>query len=83
MSSTPPAVECSIGVFHAPAVVADFPPTASRFYQRTHRVRLKNLNTDDKKSSHKIRHIKIPIEHIFLYRQIPLTLLNGYLSFSM
>ena len=46
-------------------------------------VRLKNLNTDDKKSSHKIRHIKIPIEHIFLYRQIPLTLLNGYLSFSM
>ena len=42
---------------------ADFPPTASRFYQRTHRVRLKNLGTTDKKSSRKIKYKKIPRVH--------------------
>ena len=54
---------CTLGVFHALAFAADFPPVAPEFYQRTHRVRLKNLGTTDKKSSHKIRHRKIPREH--------------------
>ena len=40
--------------------MADFPPVAPEFHQRTHRVRLKNLGTTDKKSSHKIKHKKIP-----------------------
>ena len=55
--------KCPIGVFHAPAFVADFPPIALEFHHRTHRVRLRNLGTTDKKSSHKIRHRKIPREH--------------------
>ena len=54
---------CPLGVFHAPAFAADFPPVAPEFYQRTHRVRLKNLGTTDKKSSRKIRYRKIPREH--------------------
>ena len=41
------------------AFTADFPSVAPEFYQRTHRVRLKNLGTTDKKSSHKIKHKKI------------------------
>ena len=45
------------------AFVADFPPAAPKFHQRTHRVRLRNLGTTDKKSSHKIRHRKIPSVH--------------------
>jgi len=43
--------------------VADFPPAAPRFHQRTHRVRLKKLGTTDKKSSHKIKNKKIPRVH--------------------
>ena len=43
--------------------VADFPPTAPEFHQRTHRVRLKNLDITDKKSSHKIKRKKIPRVH--------------------
>ena len=39
-----------------PAFVADFLPVAPEFHQRTHRVRLRNLGTTDKKSSHKIKH---------------------------
>ena len=31
------------------AFTADFPPTAPKFHQRTHRVRLRNLGTTDKK----------------------------------
>ena len=54
---------CSLGVFPAPAFVADFPPVAPEFHQYTHRVHLRNLGTTDKKSSHKIRHRKIPREH--------------------
>ena len=54
---------CPLGVFPAPAFVADFPPVAPEFHHRTHRVRLRNLGTTDKKSSHKIRHRKIPREH--------------------
>ena len=54
---------CSLGVFPAPAFVADFPPVAPEFHQCTHRVHLRNLGTTDKKSSHKIRHRKIPREH--------------------
>ena len=35
--------------------VADFVPVTPEFHQRTQRVRLKNLDTTDKKSSHKIK----------------------------
>ena len=55
--------KCSLGVFPAPAFVADFPPVAPEFHQCTHRVHLRNLGTTDKKSSHKIRHRKIPRKH--------------------
>ena len=55
--------KCSLGVFPAPAFVADFPPAAPEFHQCTHRVHLRNLGTTDKKSSHKIRHRKIQGEH--------------------
>lgn len=40
---------CTLGVFLALAFVADFPPVAPEFHQRTHRVRLRNLGTTDKK----------------------------------
>ena len=46
------------------AFAADFPPVAPEFHQRTHRVRLRNLGTTDKKSSHKIKHRKIPRVHV-------------------
>lgn len=46
------------------AFTADFPPAAFKFYQRTHRVRLKNLGTTDKKSSRKIKYKKIPRAHM-------------------
>ena len=45
--------------------MADFSPDAPEFYQRTHRVRLKNLGTTDKKSSRKIKYKKIPRVIIF------------------
>ena len=61
--------KCPLGVFHAPAFVADFPPIALEFHHRTHRVRLRNLGTTDKKSSHKIRYRKIPREHIIYFRR--------------
>ena len=32
-------------------------------YHRTHRVRLRNLGTTDKKSSHKVKYKKIPRVH--------------------
>jgi hypothetical protein len=60
---------CPLRVFHAPAFAADFPPVAPEFHQRTHRVRLRNLGTTDKKSSHKIRYRKIPREHIIYFRR--------------
>ena len=59
-------VVCALGVFLASAFVADFPPAAPRFHQCTHRVRLKNLDTTDKKSSHKIKHKKIPRVHQYI-----------------
>mgnify|MGYP004682474827 CR=1 FL=1 len=46
------------------AFAADFPPAAPEFHQRTHRVRLRNLGTPDKKSSHKIKHRKTPRVHL-------------------
>ena len=46
------------------AFTADFPPAAPKFHQRTHRVRLKNLGTTDKKSSRKIKYKKIPGVHL-------------------
>ena len=55
--------KCTLGVFPALAFVADFLPAAPEFHQRTHRVRLRNLGTTDKKSSHKIKHKKIPGIH--------------------
>ncbi len=48
----------------APAFAADFPPDAPKFNQRTLHVRLINLCTSDKKSSHKIRHSEIPRVHL-------------------
>ena len=45
------------------AFTADFPPAALKFYQRTHRVRLRNLGTTDKKSSRKIKRRKTPRVH--------------------
>jgi len=51
--------------------VADFPPVAPEFHQRTHRVRLKNLGTTDKKSSHKIKHKKIAGVHLLCTQKIP------------
>ena len=47
----------------ARAFVADFPPAAPEFHHRTHRVRLRNLGTTDKKSPRKIRYRKTPREH--------------------
>ena len=51
----------------APAFAADFPPDAPKFNQRTLHVRLINLCTSDKKSSHKIRHSEIPRVHFIAY----------------
>ena len=45
--------------------VADFVPVTPEFHQRTQRVRLKNLDTTDKKSSHKIKYKKIPRVHLY------------------
>ena len=56
--------KCPLGVFHAPAFVADFPPIALEFHHRTHCVRLRNLGTIDKKSSRKIKYKKIPRVHL-------------------
>ena len=56
-------IQCTLGIFPAPAFAADFPPVAPEFYQRTHRVRLKNLGTTDKKSSRKIKYKKTPRVH--------------------
>ena len=50
--------------------MADFSPDAPEFYQRTHRVRLKNSGTSDKKSSHKIKYKKIPRVHVNCYNTI-------------
>ena len=50
-------------LFRVPAFAADFPPAAPEFHQRTHRVRLRNLGTTDKKSPRKIRYRKTPREH--------------------
>ena len=55
---------CTLGVFPALAFAADFPPVAPEFHQRTHRVRLRNLGTTDKKSSRKIKYKKISRVHI-------------------
>ena len=57
----------------APAFAADFPPDAPKFNQRTLHVRLINLCTSDKKSSHKIRHSKIPRVH-YIYFISPVSL---------
>jgi molybdate transport system substrate-binding protein len=56
-------VECTLGISLAPAFVADFPSYAHKFNQRTFHVRLINLCTSDKKSSHKIRHKETPRVH--------------------
>ena len=56
--------KCSLGVSLALAFVADFPTYAHKFNQRTFHVRLINLCTSDKKSSHKIKHKETPREHI-------------------
>ena len=42
-------IKCPLGVSYAPVFAADFPPEMSEFHQRTHRIRLKNSGTSDKK----------------------------------
>ena len=54
---------CTLGISYAPGFAADFLPEVSEFYQRTHRVRFKNSDTSDKKSSRKSRHNEIPRAH--------------------
>ena len=56
-------IKCTLGVFIALAFAADFLLAAPEFYQRTHRVRLKNLGTSNKQSSHTIKYKKIPRVH--------------------
>ena len=58
------SVRCPLGISLAPAFAADFPPDAHKFNQRTLHVRLINLCTPDKKSSHKIKHKETPREHL-------------------
>lgn len=55
---------CTLGISLAPAFVDDFPSYAHKFNQRTFHVRLINLCTSDKKSSHKIRHKETPRVHV-------------------
>ena len=57
---------CTLGISYAPGFAADFPPEMSEFYQRTHRVRLKNSGTSDKKSACKFRYNEIPRAHLIL-----------------
>ena len=64
--------ECTLGIFPALAFAVDFLSVAPKFHQRTHRIRLRNLGTADKKSSHKIKHKKIPGVHP---NQVPCCLL--------
>ena len=61
-----PLLECPLEISLAPAFAADFPPDAHKFIQRTLHVRLINLCTPDKKSSHKIKHKETPREHLIL-----------------
>ena len=56
-------VRCSLGNFHAPVFVADFPPVAPEFHQCTHRVHLR-IGHNWQKIFSQIRHRKIPREHI-------------------
>ena len=60
------------------AFTADFPPAAPKFHQRTHRVRLRNLGTTDKKSSRKIKYKKIPRVHYSMFVQICLQYFNTF-----
>ena len=60
------SILCTLGISPAPAFVDDFPSYAHKFNQRTFHVRLINLCTSDKKSSHKIRHKETPRVHFLL-----------------
>ena len=53
----------TLGISYAPGFAADFPPEVSEFYQRTHRVRFKNSDTSDKKTSRTARYNEIPRVH--------------------
>ena len=66
--------KCTLGIPDAPVFAADFPPEMSEFYQRTHRVRFKNSDTFDKKSSRQARHNEIPRAH-HLQATVPVLLL--------
>ena len=63
-------IKCTLGIFLALAFVADFLPVESKFHQRTHRIRLKNLGATDKNlltksSTKRLReYIKIKEEEI-------------------
>ena len=57
------SIVCTPGVSLAPIFAAGFPPAAHKFIQRTHRVRLINLCTADKKSSRKSEYQETPRVH--------------------
>lgn len=59
---------CTVGISPAHIFVADFPPAALRFHQRTRRVRLINLCTTDPKSSHKPKNREISGAHYYSRR---------------
>ena len=75
-------IKCTLGVFIALAFMADFSLAAPEFYQRTHRVRLKNLGTPNKKSSHKIKHKKILRAHIHAFLESLLYSTSYIVSYS-
>jgi len=75
--------KCTLGVFIALAFMADFSPDSPEFYQRTHRVRLKNSGTSDKKSSHKIKYKKIPRVHKNQKEDFPYVRYTGEKSLSL
>ena len=70
-------VICTLGISLAPAFVDDFPSYAHKFNQRTFHVRLINLCTSDKKSSHKIRHKETPRVHVDVLARISVCVISS------
>ena len=76
-------VECTLGISPAPAFADDFPSYAHKFNQRTFHVRLINLCTSDKKSSHKIRRKETPRVYRGMFLIIPAPVLQYKLQFTL
>ena len=72
-------VLCTLGISSAHIFVADFPPVALRFNQRTRRVRLINLCVTDKKSFHKHERQKIQRAHYKERKKIVSTEEHAYI----